>query len=116
MKDSTSLRRFCWLQVNFSYAHCPLAHFRASNGRNRPTAEGHDQSLLSGAELVGLDFRIGLVIRLQTEGRVQIGTHQIVLKLGPLVEHVQQRFSGGGGRGCCWCHRGFFSYWLGAQF
>lgn len=56
MKDSTSLRRLCWLQLNFSYAHYPLAHFRASNGRNRPTAAGHDQSLLGGAKPVGLDF------------------------------------------------------------
>lgn len=34
MKGSTSLRCFCWLQVNFSHGHCPVAHFGASNGRN----------------------------------------------------------------------------------
>ena len=33
MKGSASLRRFCWLQVNFSYGQCPVAHFGASNGR-----------------------------------------------------------------------------------
>jgi hypothetical protein len=34
MKGSTSLRRFCWLQVDFSYGHCPVAHFDVSNGMN----------------------------------------------------------------------------------
>jgi hypothetical protein len=38
MKGSTSLRRFCWLQVDFSYGHCPVAHFGASNGMNWPVA------------------------------------------------------------------------------
>jgi len=32
MKGSTSLRRFCWLQVNFSDGHCPVDHFGASIG------------------------------------------------------------------------------------
>jgi len=36
VKGSTSLRRFCWLQVNFSYGHCPVAHFGVSNGRIWP--------------------------------------------------------------------------------
>ena len=34
MKGSTSLRRFCWLQVNFSYGHCPVAQFGVANGRS----------------------------------------------------------------------------------
>ena len=34
MKGSTSLRRFCWLQVSFSYGHCRVAHVRAANGRD----------------------------------------------------------------------------------
>ena len=38
MKGSTNLRRFCWLQINFSYGHCPDSHFGASNGSNWPVA------------------------------------------------------------------------------
>ncbi len=34
VKGSTSLRRFCWLQGNFSHGQCPAADFGASNGRN----------------------------------------------------------------------------------
>lgn len=36
VKGSTSLRRFCWLQVNCCYGHRHVAHFGASNGRNWP--------------------------------------------------------------------------------
>jgi hypothetical protein len=47
MKGSTSSpRRFCSLQVNFSDGHRPVAHFRASNGRNWPTAGGHERPLV----------------------------------------------------------------------
>ena len=36
MKGSTSLRCFCWLQVKVKRGQCPVAHLRASNGRDWP--------------------------------------------------------------------------------
>ena len=33
MNGSTSLRSFCWRQVNFSHGYCPVVHCGASNGR-----------------------------------------------------------------------------------
>jgi hypothetical protein len=46
MKGSTSLRRFCWLQVDFSHGHCPVAHFDA---RGRSPSVVRDEWLRGGA-------------------------------------------------------------------
>jgi hypothetical protein len=41
MKGSTSCRRFCWLQVNFSYGHEAAASRAPTNGCSWPSSEVH---------------------------------------------------------------------------